>query len=97
MEPTHIQQGEQAANRPLVSSVSSWIQAVRPKFAAVGRGVLGILIFGIVLYIAAIAVGATVARIPGFLGAVSLFTVGMLVIAAAPSVANWLLSRLYDF
>lgn len=97
MEPTHIQQGEQAVNRPLVSSVGSGIQAVRPKLAVVGRGVLGLLIFGIVLYFAAIAVGETVARIPGFLGAVALFTVGMLGIAAAPSVAKWMLSRVYEF
>lgn len=70
---------------------------VSPKLTTIGWGTLVVVIYGTCLYAAAIVVGELVSLLPGFAGAVVLFTIGIAAIGAAPSVAHWTVTRLFGF
>lgn len=69
---------------------------LRPVLTRTGLGALGAVVYGASLFAAAVTVSELVALIPGVAGTVVLFTVGVLLIAAAPSVADWTLTRVLE-
>jgi hypothetical protein len=73
----------------------SVIRTVSPGLAVAGWATLIPVVYGAVLYVAAVAVLELVALLSGLAGFLLLFTAGMAGIAAAPSVAHWTLMRVF--
>jgi predicted phage tail protein len=61
----------------------SVIRTVSPRLAVAGRATLILVVYGAVLYVAAVAVLELVALLSGLAGVLLLFTAGMAGIAAA--------------
>ena len=93
-----VQKGEQFAAQERTPHVDTGraTLGVRRVLSSIGLVALTGTVYAGFLLAAVFIVGELVAYLPGLVGVVVLFTVGMLAIAAAPSVANWTLTRLLE-